>query len=243
MRPVSDPADDDPSLPDAAPTAAPIDAESGHPGVTLDVEHPHLDLHLGAHDVDAPHELGPVARFDDAVDRLLDQLRGTEPADRIFYAATELGDFGLIWLLLAATRAAASDRNIPAAVRVFTVLGAESVLVNGAIKSLFKRERPVVQEERPYNIRIPLTTSFPSGHASSAMVAAILLSDGSRAWPLYWGLAGLVAASRPYVRIHHASDVVGGLALGIVLGTVAKKVWPLDRGPVGLRRFGRGNAG
>ena len=41
-----------------------------------------------------------VASFDLAVDRAFDHLRGRLVADRIFYAASELGDFGLIWVLL-----------------------------------------------------------------------------------------------------------------------------------------------
>ena len=198
--------------------------------------------HVGAHDVPPPHDLTPVERFDQAVDRAFDRLRGTEPADRIFYAITELGDFGLIWLLLGASRAAVSDKQMANAVRIGTVLPVESLLVNGVIKSLFKRERPVVVAERPYKLRVPLTTSFPSGHSSSAAVAAVLLSEHSRIKPVWWVLAGLVASSRVYVRIHHASDVVGGLAVGLVIGTVAKKAWPLDKGPIGTRGIRRRRA-
>ena len=54
--------------------------------------------------------------------------------------------------------------------------------------------------------------------------------------------AGLVASSRVYVKIHHASDVVGGLAVGVVIGLVAKKAWPLDRGPIGTRGYRRRRA-
>jgi len=36
-----------------------------------------------------------------------------------------------------------------------------------------------------------------------------------------------VAASRVYVRMHHASDVIAGAALGVALGVVARRVLPL----------------
>lgn len=187
------------------------------------------EAHHVIHSVEAPHQLGPVARFDDAVDRAFDRLRGREPYDRIFYALTELGDFSLFWHLLAWARAVPDPNDLPSSVRLSAVLGIESVVVNGAFKSVFKRERPVIQVERPHRLRIPLTTSFPSGHASAAMVAAMLLSDDSNAWPIYWALAVAMAASRIYVRIHHASDVVGGLAVGLTIGTVARRVWRSPR--------------
>lgn len=190
------------------------------------VRHDHEPgLHL--HAVEPPHELGSIHRFDDWVDRQFDRLRGREPHDRIMYALTELGDFGLIWLLIGCARGVRSDRDATKAIRLAACLGAESMLVNGVIKSLFKRERPVVQEPRPHKLRVPLTTSFPSGHASSAVVAAILLSEESALWPLYWALALAVASSRIHVRIHHASDVVGGLLTGAVIGAAARRLWRL----------------
>jgi undecaprenyl-diphosphatase len=223
----------DPSDPDAFPPLADneIPVVPALPEVLPDL---HV-AHVGSHDVKPPHELSPVERFDRWVDELFDALRGSEPADRIFYAVTELADFSLLWLLAATARAAWRDEEIPNALRVATVLAAESVVVNGAVKSVFKRERPVIQVPRPHKLRVPLTTSFPSGHSSAAVVAAMLLAQRSRRKPLWYALAVLVASSRVYVRIHHASDVVGGLALGAVLGMVARRLWPLDRGPLGTR--------
>lgn len=171
-----------------------------------------------------------VRRFDESVDAAFDRIRGNPVADRLFYAVTELGDFGLIWLLIGAVQALGGDEEIEEFARLAVALGVESVVVNGVIKSAFRRERPVLETERPHNLRIPLTSSFPSGHASSAMTAAILLSQGRQAAPLYYALALMVAFSRVYVRIHHASDVVGGLAVGSVLGRLALKVWPGPRG-------------
>jgi undecaprenyl-diphosphatase len=73
-------------------------------------------------------------------------------------------------------------------------------------------------------LRTPRTTSFPSGHASSAFLAATLLSDSSRAKPVYFAIATIVATSRIHVRIHHASDVAGGVAIGLALGALAKRL-------------------
>ena len=39
----------------------------------------------------------------------------------------------------------------------------------------------------------------------------------------------VVAWSRVYVRIHHASDVLGGIAVGMVLGRVGRSLFPLAR--------------
>jgi undecaprenyl-diphosphatase len=110
------------------------------------------------------------------------------------------------------------------AVRLSASLGVESALVNGAVKSVFRRERPVHEGERPHRLRTPRTTSFPSGHASSAFLAATLLADRSRGKPVFFALAAAVAASRIHVRIHHASDVAGGAAIGLAMGAVVKRV-------------------
>ena len=73
----------------------------------------------------------------------------------------------------------------------------------------------------------PITSSFPSGHAASAFTAAMLLSDSPLA-PAYFVLAGLVATSRVYVKMHHASDVLVGAALGVAMGAVARRLLPLE---------------
>jgi len=177
-----------------------------------------------ARSTDDGHPLGPaVAALDDAVDRAWEGLRGHPVADQIFYAASQLGDFSLLWHLLGVTRGLVSDEGIREAARLSAALAVESALVNGAVKSLFRRERPAHAEERPHHLRQPLTSSFPSGHASAAFMAATLLAERTRMKPLWYALAGVVAASRVHTRIHHASDVVAGAALGLALGRVVRK--------------------
>jgi membrane-associated phospholipid phosphatase len=177
-----------------------------------------------------PEPAAPAAsaidRFDEVVDGWFDHLRGRPAWDRVFYTASELGDWSLIWHLLGAAQGAVRPDGFARTVRLSLALGAESALVNGGIKRLFGRGRPVTEVERPHHLRTPRTSSFPSGHASSAFLAAALLSQGSRARPLYYGAAVVVATSRIHVRIHHASDVVGGALLGVALGRLALRAWP-----------------
>lgn len=105
-------------------------------------------------------------------------------------------------------------------------LGAESTIVNGPVKSLFRRNRPVSDVPRPHRLRKPKTTSFPSGHASAATVFAIVAGEDDPLRRVYVALAATVALSRVYVRIHYASDVVGGAVVGAVLGTAWRRMWP-----------------
>ena len=165
--------------------------------------------------------------LDEAVDRVWDRLRGNPTLDRVFYTASELGDFSLIWHLLGTARGVATRGGTREAARLALALGAESALVNGAVKSVFKRERPIQDGERPHHLRLPLTSSFPSGHASAAFLAATLLSERSKVKPLWYGLASVVATSRIHVRIHHASDVLVGAGVGLALGRLIRKVVPL----------------
>ncbi|HTN81970.1 MAG TPA: phosphatase PAP2 family protein [Acidimicrobiales bacterium] len=185
---------------------------------------------------DAP--FGPaVARFDAAVDAWLDQIRGNPVADRVFYAASAVGDHSLIWFIAGTARALLPGGDLRDLVELSVSLGVESAVVNLGLKSLFSRARPVHEGEHPHGLRQPLTSSFPSGHASAGFFAAALLSD-RRPLPekVFWyGVAGVVASSRVYVKVHHASDVAAGAAVGIVLGAAAKRVRRnlLARGGVG----------
>jgi membrane-associated phospholipid phosphatase len=167
-----------------------------------------------------------VATFDQAVDQAFDHLRGRVLADRVFYAASEVGDFGLVWVLLGTVKGLRRGDDLATALRMTAAMGAESILVNGIIKSFFRRTRPPWEVDRPLRVRRPLTSSFPSGHATSAVSAAMMLSEDDDWWPLYVALAAVVATSRIYVKIHHASDVAAGAALGVVLGLIGRRLLP-----------------
>jgi len=44
-------------------------------------------------------------------------------------------------------------------------------------------------------------------------------------------VACVVASSRVYVKMHHASDVVAGAALGAAMGRAARTLFPLSPAP------------
>jgi undecaprenyl-diphosphatase len=168
-----------------------------------------------------------IARFDRVVDSFFDQVRHDRVVHRVFYVASELGDWSLVWHLVGAGQGVVVRNGVNGAVRLSAALGAESALVNGVVKAAFRRTRPIVQFERPHKLRVPRSSSFPSGHASSAFLAAGLLSDQHKGKAVFYALAVVVAASRIHVGIHHASDVVAGAALGAGLAVVVKRLWPL----------------
>ncbi|MGH1504314.1 MAG: phosphatase PAP2 family protein [Acidimicrobiales bacterium] len=161
------------------------------------------------------------------MDRLFDPLRRRAAADAIFYNASRFAEFSIGWHALSLLGAAVSPTLRPHAARMVVSLGVESLVVNQGIKRIFRRERPDLIEGSPH-LRRPTTHSFPSGHASSGAMAAVLLSDAvPRLRPVWWAAAAAVATSRVHTRMHHASDITAGAVVGSTFGLVAKRIWPL----------------
>jgi undecaprenyl-diphosphatase len=62
----------------------------------------------------------------------------------------------------------------------------------------------------------------------------VLLSEDDDFAPLYYAIAAIVASSRVYVKIHHASDVVGGIGIGLLMGHAGRRLFPLPTRPTGM---------
>ncbi len=170
-----------------------------------------------------------IVDFDEAVDQRVDRVRGHQTVDRVMYGATEVGDWSLLWHLSAPAQALLPGRDPMTAVRLSAILGAESLLVNGAIKSLFNRHRPVWEEDRPRPAPHPPArsraasrpaTPAPRSRPPACSARAIRSGRSTTA------LAVVVSSSRVYVKMHHASDVIAGAAIGVGLAAVARRLWP-----------------
>jgi undecaprenyl-diphosphatase len=97
-------------------------------------------------------------------------------------------------------------------------IGVTSALVNLAVKSAWSRQRP----DRAgagvplwRNVRMPTSTSFPSGHAASGFAfAAAIGRDQPWLGVALRFLAATVAYSRVHTGVHYPGDVVVGSLIG-----------------------------
>lgn len=164
-----------------------------------------------------------IHRLDEDFDRRLERLRHNRVAQGFFSLLSRAGEFSLIWHAVIWLRALGSSDRAGDAFVFSILLGLESLVVNQGLKRIFRRSRPTTNGDERFNVRTPVTSSFPSGHASSAFFAATLLASLVPAeWAvLFFALAAGVALSRVMVRLHHLSDILGGAVVGLALGLLA----------------------
>jgi membrane-associated phospholipid phosphatase len=142
-----------------------------------------------------------------------------EPLRRLSNAANN----SRLWLAIAAGLAVTGGRTgRRAAARGTLAIGVTSALVNLGVKSLWSRPRPDragagVPGQR--NVRMPASTSFPSGHAASgfAFAAAIGREQPWAGLALRF-LAATVAYSRVHTGVHYPGDAVVGSLIGASTG-------------------------
>ena len=142
-----------------------------------------------------------------------------EPLRRLSNAANN----SRLWLTIAAMLAVAGGpTGRRAAARGTIAIGATSALVNLGVKPLWSRQRPDragagVPEQR--DVRMPDSTSFPSGHAASgfAFASAIGREQPWLGLALRF-LAGAVAYSRVHTGVHYPGDTAVGALIGAATG-------------------------
>jgi undecaprenyl-diphosphatase len=157
-----------------------------------------------------------MTAIDDAVNAAFDPLRGDPRADRAAALLSNLADYGLIWVVLAAVKARRRGPNRRRAVVALATAGFSSLIVTRVVKEAVARERP--DDHLDAVVRTPSSSSFPSGHTLAAFCTAFVLADSDAQTAANVGFAAAVAASRVHLRAHHPTDVIGGAAIGSVLG-------------------------
>ncbi len=95
-----------------------------------------------------------------------------------------------------------------------------------ALKRIIKRRRPEGMWGMIYRRTDP--HSFPSGHAARAFLIAVVVTALGPAWLAIalWIWAPLVAVSRVAMGVHYVSDIIGGLVLGLLAGSLVVHLFP-----------------
>jgi membrane-associated phospholipid phosphatase len=156
----------------------------------------------------------------------------TPALDRAMARLSHAADYSRLSLASAAVLAATGGRRgRQAATMGLASVAATSSLVNLGMKPLGRRHRPDrVAEQVPVtrHVRMPSSTSFPSGHSAAAFAFATGVGRElpAAAIPLR-GLAALVAYSRVHTGVHYPGDVIVGALTGTALAQLTTHA--LDR--------------
>lgn len=93
------------------------------------------------------------------------------------------------------------------------------------LKILVARPRPFIELANVILLGpLEKNYSFPSNHAVTAFMAAILLSNRFKKQAIFYLLAALMAFSRVYMGVHYPSDVLAGAVIGYLIGWFLVKV-------------------
>jgi len=141
-------------------------------------------------------------------------------------AITVLGNAGVFWIALTflmfffkRTRRAAFASTV-ALILVY-------ISCNLITKNLVARTRPYEVVEGLVRLTAaPRDYSFPSGHTAIGFGSAVALFFylDRRLGVTLLGLATLIAWTRLYLGVHYPTDILGGLAFGIVMGILGHLV-------------------
>lgn len=174
----------------------------------------------------ATRVLGELAAIDQAVYRAI-AATPSPTLDTSFRRLSAAADHAKLWLAIAGMLALVPGRSRQAAVLGLTSVGLASATANLAAKPALQRRRPdrdSATVPRYRRVRMPASTSLPSGHAASAFAFASAVGDALplTALPLRL-LAATVAYSRVHTGVHYPADAVIGSLIGTVSATAVRQ--------------------
>lgn len=154
--------------------------------------------------------------------QILNQIQNMRSpiGDRIMCFITGLGNAGWIWIVLAAVLLAYPKTRKTGCI-VVAALIFDLILCNGILKNLIARTRPFdINTAVELIVKRPKDYSFPSGHtaASFAAIGALFWSGQKKLGIAALVLGILIAFSRLYLYVHFPTDILGGIAIGLLAG-------------------------
>ncbi|MBE6837154.1 MAG: phosphatase PAP2 family protein [Ruminococcus sp.] len=161
-----------------------------------------------------------IAEFDNFIFSVAEMI-SCSFFDWFFRIITYTGDKGIVWIVAGlALMTIKKTRKIGYCVIVSLLVTV--ILNNYMLKEIFDRTRPFVADPSiKLLIDIPHGSSFPSGHTSSSFAAATAIFMYNRKMGVFaLAYATLMGLSRIYLHVHYATDVIGGMIVGIVIAVL-----------------------
>jgi undecaprenyl-diphosphatase len=184
--------------------------------------------------------LAQLAELDLAIYRAV-AVTPTPDLDEPMRRLSEIADHSKLWLGTAAVLATVGGRTgRRVAATGVAAIAVNSLIVNVPLKVAARRQRPDREGARvpvARHVAMPVSPSFPSGHAASgfAFAAAVGGTLPVAAAPLRLA-ASAVAYSRVHTGVHYPGDVVVGALIGATVGecvAVASRMIERRRRPSG----------
>jgi undecaprenyl-diphosphatase len=167
-----------------------------------------------------------LARYDDL---LLHWINGhnCRALDVIFIPVSWAGEMGRIWVLvgLGMMIFGRGRPRVLGLILMATMLIADRV-IEWPLRELVFRQRPYLSMKDIRHVGIAWSgNSFPSAHATSVVIATVLLGAEYRKLlaPLIV-FALLTIYSRPYLGMHHPFDAIVGALVGLAVGLVSSRL-------------------
>jgi undecaprenyl-diphosphatase len=152
---------------------------------------------------------------------------GSPRVDAALRSLSKAANYSRLWMGTAAVLAlVGGPTGRRAAVTGLAAVGASSLIVNQGFKRMFRRDRPDRGDtDHNRHVRMPDSTSFPSGHSASAFAFAQAVS-GTMPWTGLGlrAVALAVAYSRVHTGVHYPLDVVAGGLIGTGMGQLSADV-------------------
>lgn len=142
--------------------------------------------------------------------------------DAFFSFITHFGDAGLFWIVMTLlVLIFVKDKRVGATAALALLL--DLLICNICLKPMIARDRPFwIDPTVAMLVTPPTDYSFPSGHSAASFAAAVSFVQYNRKWgSAAIVLATLIAISRLYLFIHFPTDVLGGIAVGIICGLLS----------------------
>lgn len=153
-------------------------------------------------------------------------MHSNDAINQIWKYITMTCDVACIWVVLCCILFC-FQRTRKISIIMALSMGVNCLIVEVGLKNIFMRTRPFTIEPEftaflnSVGYIPPMSSSFPSGHASTSIAVAMTLFLYNKKWGIPSViLAILIALSRAFLCVHFPTDILYGLMIGIVVAFV-----------------------